>query len=109
MKEEEEDNKGSEEGAPYIELVWSSTQDLIDLQSNEEFSDFVLLKSYSTIKKSIEDKLDTAELFNIFNMSIIIELDRKNFYIALQKITEYFLKIEDYEECRKIKTLIDKI
>jgi len=109
MKEEEEDNKGSEEGAPYIELVWSSTQDLIDLQSNEEFSDFVLLKSYGTIKKSIEDKLDTAELFNIFNMSIIIELDRKNFYIALQKITEYFLKIEDYEECRKIKTLIDKI
>jgi hypothetical protein len=109
MKEEEENNKGSEEGAPYIELVWSSTQDLIDLQSNEEFSDFVLLKSYDTIKKSIEDKLDTAELFNIFNMSIIIELDRKNFHIALQNITEYFLKIEDYEECRKIKTLIDKI
>ena len=42
-------------------------------------------------------------------MSIIIELDRKNFHIALQNITEYFLKIEDYEECRKIKTLIDKI
>ena len=66
----------NEREATYIELVWDNKQDLIDLESNETFSNFVLLKSYVAIENAIENNLDKVELFNIFNMSIIIELDK---------------------------------
>ena len=93
----------------HIELVWDSIQDLIDLSKSEHFSEFILLKSYDAITKAIEDNLDKVELFNIFNMSLIIELDRPNFPVVLNNITKYFISLEDYEECDKIKQLIDKL
>jgi hypothetical protein len=98
----------NEREATYIELVWDNKQDLIDLESNETFSNFVLLKSYVAIENAIENNLDKVELFNIFNMSIIIELDKSNFNEVLNKILEYYIGIEDYEECEKIKKLTNR-
>lgn len=95
--------------AIYIELVWDSVQDLIDLQNSEHFTNFILLKSYDAITKAIEDNSDKVELFNIFNMSLIIELEKKNYHLVLNTLIRYFVSIEDYEECEKIKTLIDKL
>lgn len=110
--EENKDTKGSQDSvgeATYIELVWDNTQDLIDLENSPEFSSFILLKSYEAITTAIENDLDKVELFNIFNMSIIIELDKSQFPLVLDSIIEYFVGIEDYEECKKIKNLIDKL
>ena len=42
-------------------------------------------------------------------MSLIVELEKKNYPLVLNKLIEYFVSIEDYEECGKIKTLINKI
>ena len=95
--------------AIYIELVWDSIQDLIDLQSSEHFTNFILLKSYDAVTKAIKDNSDKVELFNIFNMSLIVELEKKNYPLVLNKLIEYFVSIEDYEECGKIKTLINKL
>jgi|TARA_R110001592_G_scaffold82089_1_gene243287 hypothetical protein len=95
--------------AIYIELVWDSVQDLIDLQNSEQFTNFILLKSYDAIAKAIENNSDKVELFNIFNMSLIIELEKKNYHLVLNTLIRYFESIEDYEECEKIKTLINKL
>ena len=101
-------NNDNEREATYIELVWDSKQDLIDLENNETFTNFILLKSYTAIEDAIEDNLDKVELFNIFNMSLIIELDKSNFNIVLNKILNYYIEIEDYEECEKIQKLINR-
>ena len=101
-------NNDNEREATYIELVWDSKQDLIDLENNETFTNFILLKSYTAIEDAIEDNLDKVELFNIFNMSLIIELDKLNFNIVLNKILNYYIGIEDYEECEKIQKLINR-
>jgi len=101
-------NNDNEREATYIELVWDSKQDLIDLENNETFTNFILLKSYTAIEDAIEDNLDKVELFNIFNMSLIIELDKSNFNIVLNKILNYYIGIEDYEECEKIQKLINR-
>jgi|TARA_B110000977_G_C10722004_1_gene355575 hypothetical protein len=107
--EEKKDIKDNDGEATYIELVWDNKQDLIDLENNETFSNFILLKSYTAILNAVENNLDKVELFNIFNMSIIIELDKSNFQVALEKILNHFISIEDYEECEKIKNVIEKI
>ena len=101
-------NNDNEREATYIELVWDSKQDLIDLENNETFTNFILLKSYTAIEDAIEDNLDKVELFNIFNMSLIIELDKSNFNMVLNKILNYYIGIEDYEECEKIQKLINR-
>ena len=101
-------NNDNEREATYIELVWDSKQDLIDLENNETFTNFILLKSHTAIEDAIEDNLDKVELFNIFNMSLIIELDKSNFNIVLNKILNYYIGIEDYEECEKIQKLINR-
>lgn len=101
-------NNENEREVTYIELVWDNKQDLIDLESNETFANFVLLKSYVAIEDAIENNLDKVELFNIFNMSIIIELDKSNFNEVLNKVLEYYVGIEDYEECEKIKKLTNR-
>lgn len=95
--------------ATYIELIWDDEQDLIDLENNPKFSNFILLKSYEVILKAINDNLDKVELFNIFNMSLIIELEKKNYHLVLNTLIKYFISIEDYEECEKIKILINKL
>lgn len=108
MEKETKDEK-KEKYLTHIEITWEDQQDLIDLQNSEEFADFILLKSYETIEKAIEDNLDKVDLFNIFNLSLIVELDRKHFKSVLDKVTKIYIRDENYEECSKIKQLIQKI
>ena len=95
--------------ATNIEIIWRDKQDLIDLGDKKEFSNYILKTSYHTIIKAIEEDLDTVELFNIFNVSLIIELKRSNFKPVLEKIKDMFSSQEDYEKCAKIKSIIKKL
>tara|TARA_R110000823_G_scaffold125782_2_gene252768 strand:+ start:687 stop:1037 length:351 start_codon:yes stop_codon:yes gene_type:complete len=99
----------NEQEVTHIELIWDSTDELDDLYNSPEFVSFILKKSYSSITNAIENNLDKVELFNIFNVSVIIELNKDNYIPVLNKIVNYFISIEDYEECEKIKKLINKI
>ncbi len=92
-----------------IEIIWEDKQDLIKLGTTKEFSNFILEKSYITILKAIEDNLEKVELFNIFNLSLIVELDKSNFTVVLEKIKDMYVFQENYEECTKINKLITKI
>jgi len=93
----------------HIEIVWDDRQDLIELSTTDLFSNFILEKSYDAITKAIDEGLDKVELFNVFNLSIIIELEKTNFSSVLERIKDLYISQENYEECIKINNLIDKI
>tara|TARA_R110000796_G_scaffold55272_2_gene128814 strand:+ start:2034 stop:2405 length:372 start_codon:yes stop_codon:yes gene_type:complete len=92
-----------------IELVWENKQDLIDLSNEDVFTSFILKESYKTVTRAISTNLSKVELFNIFNLSIIVEVEKTNYSSILEKVMNEYLLIEDYEECSKIKNLIKKI
>lgn len=92
-----------------IELDFSDKQDLIDLSSDEKFINFILMDTYKSLKIAINGNLSKVTLFDIFNLSILIEVKKSNFTPILEKIMDVYELAEDYEECSKIKNLIKKL
>jgi hypothetical protein len=96
-------------GVVNIEIIWQDKQDLIDLGDKIEFSNFILKTSYHAIVKAIDKDLEKVELFNILNVALTVELDKSNFHSVLNKIKDMYITQEDYEECAKIQSTIEKI
>jgi len=92
-----------------IELVWENKQDLIDLSNEDVFTSFILKESYKSLKIAINGNLSKVTLFDIFNLSILIEVKKSNYIPILGKIMDVYELAEDYEECSKIKNLIKKL
>tara|TARA_R110000782_G_scaffold165444_1_gene257358 strand:- start:2255 stop:2734 length:480 start_codon:yes stop_codon:yes gene_type:complete len=90
-----------------IEIIWEKKSDVLELPNTEVFTNFILEESYEAIKSALEEDLETVELFNIQNLSIVIELKKSQFPSVLEKIKEMYVDQEDYEECTKIQNLID--
>lgn len=93
----------------YIEIKYSEKSDITALASTENFVNFILESTLKSITKAIEKNLDKIELFNIVNLSLIVELDKSNFKSALETIIQHYLKEEDYDKCAKIQSLINKL
>ena len=95
--------------ATLLEIVYNNSEDLKKLATREEFRTFVIEDSLKTITNAIENKLDKVELFNIFNLSLVVELDKSNYKNVLINITKHYIEEENYEMCNQIKKLIDEI
>ena len=92
-----------------IELAYESKEDLVRLASKEEFINFVLENSLKTITQAIEENLEKVELFNILNLSLIVELNKPQYKSVLQRIIQHYEDIEDYNKCIEIQALINKL
>ncbi len=97
-------NKGTN-----IELIYDNPEELMKLTKKSEFCEFILNDSIKAIKKAIKYKLKKVNLFNVLNLSVIIELDKSQYKSVLTRAEQHYANIEDYEECSKIKKLIDKL
>jgi hypothetical protein len=105
----ENDIKLEKEKVTMLEILYNDNEDLKTLATTEEFRKFILKDSFKSIKKAIEDDIDKVELFNIFNLSLIVELEKSNYKSALESITKHYIKDENYEICSSINKLIKKI
>lgn len=92
-----------------IEIDLIDRQTLIDLGQDEKFISFILKDAYQNLKIAIDNNLSKVSLFNIFNLSILVEVKRSNYSLILKNIMEIYELAEDYEECSKIKNLIKKL
>ena len=92
----------------HIELVFGSQEDLIELSASHQFKSFILEESLKSITHALISNLKKAELFNIFNMSVIIEIKRSQFKVVLEKFNSLFLEDEEYERCNELQKLIKK-
>ena len=106
----EEKNKENTEqrSIPFIELTWDNNKELLELASQESFTNYILEESLVAIIDALESEKSKAELFNIFNLSVIIEIEKSQFKTVLNKINDMFISNEQYEKCTKLKKLIKK-
>ena len=102
-------NKDKEREVTPIEITYNTKKDLDELASSDQFKSFILKRTLEEIEFALENNLEKIEIFNIFNLSLIIELERKNFKSVLDKVMDSYVKDEDFEKCNQIKKLIDKI
>jgi hypothetical protein len=92
-----------------IEIAYRDKNDLKDLSNSKEFQSLIMEDSFKGIKEAISKKWKKVELFNIINLSVIIEIKSSSFSSALKKISKYFELMEEYERGAEIKQLINKI
>tara|TARA_R110002167_G_scaffold171811_1_gene369888 strand:- start:96 stop:374 length:279 start_codon:yes stop_codon:yes gene_type:complete len=70
----------------------------------------VMMKSLVlNIADGIEDNLESVNVAEIKNHNIIISVPKTEWKGGLENAMEYYIKTEEYEECSKIKNLIEKI
>ena len=63
----------------------------------------------SNIAEGIEDNLESVNVAEIKHHDIIINVSKSEWKSGLKKAMEYYIKTEEYEECSKIKSLIEKL
>ncbi len=91
-----------------LELCWATQEELFDLANSEQFYSFILEESLSAIVNALENNEPKAELFNIFNMSVIVEVEKAKFKPILNEIKKYFISNEQYERCTELQNLTKK-
>ena len=63
----------------------------------------------SNIAEGIEDNLESVNVAEIKNHDIIISVPKTEWKGGLENAMDYYIEREEYEECSKIKKLIEKI
>ena len=91
-----------------IEIDWDSPEDLVKLSTDTTFTEFILKESYLQILYALKNNLNKAELFDIFNLSVIVEIDKSQFKTVLNRILQMLVNKEEYENCTKLKNIIEK-
>tara|TARA_R110000744_G_scaffold33531_1_gene78700 strand:- start:42 stop:314 length:273 start_codon:yes stop_codon:yes gene_type:complete len=61
------------------------------------------------IADGIEDNLESVNVAEIKNHDIIISVPKTEWKGGLENAMNYYIEKEEYEECSKIKKLIEKI
>ena len=92
-----------------INVKGEGQADIEALCENEVFVSAVFTETIAGIKDAINTKSKTATLFQIAKSDYYLELEKSQWKQALQTCIDRLIEIEQYEECSKIKALIDKI
>ena len=61
------------------------------------------------ISEGIEFNLDSVNIAEIKNHDVIISVPKTEWKSGLEKALNFYIEREEYEECLKIKELIDKL
>ena len=70
----------------------------------------VMMKSLvSNIAEGVEDNLESVNVAEIKNHDIILSVPKSEWKGGLERVMEYYIKTEEYEECSKIQELIKKL
>jgi hypothetical protein len=70
----------------------------------------LMMKTLVTkIADGIEDNLESVNVAEIKNTDIILSVPKSEWKGGLENAMNYYIEKEEYEECSKIKNLIEKI
>ena len=70
----------------------------------------LMMKTLVTkIADGIEDNLESVNVAEIKNTDIILSVHKTEWKGGLENAMNYYIEKEEYEECSKIKNLIEKL
>ena len=61
------------------------------------------------IANGIKDDLESVNIAEIKNHDVIISVPKTEWKAGLENAMDYYIKREEYEECSKIKRLINRL
>ena len=61
------------------------------------------------IAEGVELKLESVNIAEIKNYDVIISVPKTEWKSGLEKAMDYYIEREEYEECSKIKKIINEI
>ena len=61
------------------------------------------------VTEAIKNKKETIKLCEVKNSGIYITVEKEEWKNSLDSALEYYISTEEYEECSKIKNLINKL
>ena len=70
----------------------------------------VMMKSLVTnIASGIKEELESVNIAEIKNHDVIVSVPKTEWKAGLENAMDYYIKKEEYEECSKIKKIINEI
>ena len=63
----------------------------------------------ASIEEGIEDNLESVNVAEIKHHDIIINVSKGEWKSGLEKALEYYIEGEEYEQCSKVRDLINKL
>ena len=70
----------------------------------------VMMKSLVVnIANGIKDDLESVNIAEIKNHDVIVSVPKTEWKAGLENAMDYYIKKEEYEECSKIKKLINRL
>ena len=63
----------------------------------------------SNIAEGIEDNLESVNIAEIKNYDLILTVPKDEWKSGLEKALEYYIEGEEYEQCSKVRDLINKL
>ena len=70
----------------------------------------IMMKSLiENIAEGIKDNLESVNIAEIKNYDVIISVPKTEWKAGLEKAMDYYIEKEEYEECSKIKKIINEI
>ena len=63
----------------------------------------------TNIAEGIKDNLESVNIAEIKNHDVIISVPKSEWKGGLEKALEYYIEGEEYEQCSKVRDLINKL
>ena len=63
----------------------------------------------NNIAEGIEDNLESINIAEIKNYDLILSVPKAEWKGGLEKALEYYIEGEEYEQCSKVRDLINKL
>ena len=63
----------------------------------------------SNIAEGIKDNLESVNIAEIKNYDLILNIPKSEWKGGLEKALEYYIEGEEYEQCSKVRDLINKL
>ena len=71
--------------------------------------DIVIKTNANNLEEAIKNNKDKIRLCEVKNSNVYITVSKPEWKESLDSALEYYISTEEYEECSKIKNLIDKL
>ena len=92
-----------------IELFFDDESDLDILIDSKEFHDIIFNEVVRSIQVAIESKENKAVIVNLTNLKCSLVADQSSFASLIDNVILYFESKEDYEKCKELVELKNKL